>query len=246
MRDWLSKIRLWEIALCVCLIFVCYFVVITTQIETAISYQIGTILTRLDSTLTALDSTANSLTTTSNQLSRSLSDTSKALVSSSDQLNAVLSRVISPCQPIKGHIYSVDEDKSCGTLAEVSRTLHTVRGFAGTLEVAGRHMDKSLSKYDEQELALSNRTNEVLSSASSTINFAQYLMDSHQALLTNAERLAGNSADTMGNMRDITSDIRVQTKKFNEPKTKTQKVLEWVPAGVKVGITVTCALLGPC
>lgn len=246
MLSWLSKIRLWEIGLCVCLGFVCYFIVATTQTERAASIQVEAVLTHADNTLTALDTTANSLTTTSKQMTASLAETSRAIVDLSNQLNTVLSKIMAPCTPVKEHIYAVDEDKPCGTLADLARTLHTIRGFAGTLEFAGKHLDKSLTTYDEQEAEISKNTNGVLSNLSSTIDFAHFLMSSHQSLLDNLQRLAGNSADTMGNVKDITADIRVQTKKFNEPKTKTQKVLGWAPPMVKVGITVTCALLGPC
>lgn len=246
MRDWLSKIRLWELALCVCLSFVCYFVVVTTQTERALSSQVGAVLTHLDGTLSSLDETAKSLTATSNQLASSLSDTSKAIVSSSNQLNSVLAKITAPCQPEKGHVYSVGEDKPCGTLADLARTLNTFRGFAGTLEFAGRHFDKSLSTYDQQEKNISDQTIAMLGNVNTTIAYMKWTMEQHQQLLDNLQRLAGNTADTMSNVKDITGDLRVQTKKFNEPKTKTQKVLEWAPAGVKVGITVTCALLGPC
>ena len=67
-----------------------------------------------------------------------------------------------------------------------------------------------------------------------------------QTLATNFNRTLQYTGDTMQNVAGITGDIRTQTQKMNAPKTKTQKLLQWAPPLVKVGVTVTCALLGPC
>ena len=243
---WLSKIRLWEISLLILIGFVSFFFWTTAQSEKEVAAQISSLLTHADLTLTELDTTLGSLTSTSNQLQTSLSTVSSAVKSSSDQMNLVFKKLLDPCQPLKGHIYGVDEDKPCGTLADAARTLHTIRGFAGTLEVAGRHLDKSLKTYDQQEADLSKNTNAVLSNLSDTIDFGHQLMVNHQQLLDNMQRLVGNSADAMGNVKDITGDIRIQTKALNAPKTKTQKFLQWMPPLVRLGITAGCATMGPC
>lgn len=44
--------------------------------------------------------------------------------------------------------------KPCGTLADLNRTLATVRGAVGTVEVAGRHYDRQLTVLDAQETSL--------------------------------------------------------------------------------------------
>ena len=43
---------------------------------------------------------------------------------------------------------------SCGTLADVAKTLNTVRGTFGQIEVATNHEDKNLATLDRQELTL--------------------------------------------------------------------------------------------
>lgn len=43
---------------------------------------------------------------------------------------------------------------SCGTLADVAKTLNTVRGTFGQIEVAANHEDKNLATLDRQELTL--------------------------------------------------------------------------------------------
>lgn len=246
MKTWLSKIRLWEIALVVFLGFGCHLVWVTSQAEEQLASQTGMVLTHADATLTKVDGTIGSVAAATNQLTSTLSTLSSAVDSSSSHINAVLAKLLAPCTPVKGHVYAVGEDKPCGTLADVARTLNTIRGFSGTLEYAGRHLDKSLTTYDQQESQLSENTNKALASLSNTTNFAQYLMETHQQLLDNLQRLAGNSADTMGNMKGITADIRVQTHKLASPKTKMQKVESWLPITVKGGIAVTCVLMGPC
>jgi CHASE3 domain sensor protein len=232
MLSWLAKIRLWELALLLLCGFGSYFFWTTAQSEKQITAKTVTVLDHADKTLTSVDHTLQTTTKDIDRVSRSL--------------NSVLTKLLDPCRPVNGHIYAVDEDKPCGTLADVARTLHTIRGFAGTLEVAGRHLNKSLATYDKQEADIADNTNAVLSNLSSTIDFAHFLMSSHQALLDNLQRLSANSADTMDNVKGITADIRVQTKALNEPKTKTQKFLQWMPPLVRTAITVGCATMGPC
>lgn len=246
MKTWLSKIRLWEIGLCVFLGFGCYLLWTTTQTEKQVASQTSSVLTHADSVLTDVDNTTKSTTAVTTQLTNTLSTLSYSVSSSSDRLNAVLDKIAAPCTPEKGHVYAVGEDKPCGTLADVARTLNTIRGFSGTLTFAGRHLDKSLTTYDQQELQLNAQLNQVLGNVSDTTDFALNMMKTHQLFLDNLQRLSGNTADTMENVKGITADIHVQTKKWNAPKSKTQRVLQWAPASVKVGMTVTCALLGPC
>ncbi len=67
-----------------------------------------------------------------------------------------------------------------------------------------------------------------------------------QTMLADAQRTVHFTADTSQNIAGITNALRIQADKLNAPKTKTQQILQWAPIGVKVGITVTCAILGPC
>jgi hypothetical protein len=59
-----------------------------------------------------------------------------------------------PCTPVKGAVYTVDHPVPCGTLADMNRTLATVRGTFGQIEVAAKHENKNLTTLDDQELAL--------------------------------------------------------------------------------------------
>ncbi len=246
MKTWLGKIRAWELALLLLCCFGSYFLWNATQDANRITNEAVIVLDHTNQTLTKADGVLDTFSTTVGQVGDSLKQVAGDIKGVSTGINSVLAKLLDPCRPVKGHIYTVDEDKPCGTLADFARTLTTIRGFAGTLEFAGRHLDKSLTTYDKQEADLAKNTNDMLANVNSTVNFAHNMMVSHQAFLDNLQRLAGNSADTMENVKGITGDIRVQTKKMNEPKTKQQKIMEWAPLAVKTTLTMFCTLMGPC
>jgi hypothetical protein len=58
--------------------------------------------------------------------------------------DAVLVTVNRPC----------GKDASCGTLADVAKTLNTIRGTAGQVEIAAAHENRQLGKIDAQEAQL--------------------------------------------------------------------------------------------
>ena len=147
MSSWLSKIRLWEIGLCVCLSFVCYFLVATIQTEGAAAVQVEAVLTHADNTLTALNATAKSLTTTSNQLSTSISDASQAIVASANQLNGVASGL----QKTEALINAPCVPGPCGTVADIGKTLNTGRLAIGQFEIAANSFDKNQTHFYKQE-----------------------------------------------------------------------------------------------
>lgn len=147
MSSWLSKIRLWEIGLCICLSFVCYFIVVTTQTEKAAAVQVEAVLTHANNTLTALGATAKSLTTTSNQLSTSISDASQAIVASANQLNGVAAGL----QKTEALINAPCVPGPCGTVADIGKTLNTGRLAIGQFEIAANSFDKNQTNFYKQE-----------------------------------------------------------------------------------------------
>jgi len=64
--------------------------------------------------------------------------------SSLGEFDAVLETMNRPCR----------KDVSCGTLADIAKTLNTIRGTAGQIEVAARHENKQLATIDMQEAQL--------------------------------------------------------------------------------------------
>jgi hypothetical protein len=177
-------------------------------------------------------------------------DSTKATVDHLDRsltaVDTTLEKVNAPCQPVRGTVYAPDDDKPCGTLADVQRTLHTFRATAGTVLVAGRHFDKSLTTYDKQEFTLYTNVNAAVKNLGDTIDFAHALMAAHEQFLDELQRLAHNSADTMQETHGISKDIHTATTKMNTPKTKQQRILEWAPVVVKGVISTACIATGAC
>lgn len=70
------------------------------------------------------------------------------------------------------------------------------------------------------------------------------------ALFPKFSLLADNLVSTTGNVSGITDSLDKMgkhiEKKIDAPQTKVQKVLQWVPPGVKVGATVACLYAGVC
>lgn len=60
------------------------------------------------------------------------------------QFNRTLVTINRPCS----------KDQSCGTLADVAKTLNTIRGTAGQIEIAAKHENGQLSTLDAQEREL--------------------------------------------------------------------------------------------
>lgn len=62
----------------------------------------------------------------------------------------------------------------------------------------------------------------------------------------NVDRLTAASAGTMENLEGITKDAKIETDAMVAPKTKKQKVLEFVPPTFKLGITLMCFISKTC
>jgi len=90
-----------------------------------------------------------------------------------DQLVATLAAINAPCVP----------HKACGTLADVNRTLATVRGTVGAVEVAARHEDKNLTALDAQELVLFNDVHNTMQLAQGTISKVDTTLDTVAPML---------------------------------------------------------------
>jgi len=152
-----------------------------------------------------------------------------------------------PC-PTPGHI------DPCGTLADVAKTLNTVRGTFGQIEVAANHEDANLSTLDSQEqhifadlhktLAASNETltalaqtargaSVTLNAADSTIARFEDVESGATASLNQFNRLIGDPAipATIANAEAITANASRITKDAADEADKlahpTKKVGFW-------------------
>jgi hypothetical protein len=118
-------------------------------------------------------------------------------------------------------------DKPCGTLADVNRTLATVRGTFGQIEIAAHHEDRNLSTLDAQE--------------------AQLYADFH-ATTTNLNALVASpdvarflksSADTSVQVAAIATDVHKEADALTAPKPWYTKLGAYGTTGVNVACLVT-------
>lgn len=134
-----------------------YFEYTLTQSDKQITAKTVAVLDHVDKSLTNLDSTVSGINTSLTPVISGLSD-------NVNQLHAILAKIYQPCIPVKGQVLGVLDNKDCGTLADVNRTLQTLRGTIGTVESAGLHFDRNQGKLYDQETLLFGHTDNLISS----------------------------------------------------------------------------------
>ncbi len=147
MTTWLSKIRLWEIALAVFLGFGCYFLWTTSQTDKQIARQTTVILNHADKSLSGIDKSVTQVGSAFTTAATSIIQAQKSVASVSAQLSGVavglqktVALVNAPCAP-----------GPCGTVADVGKTLNTARLTMGQIEIATNSFDKNQDKFYQQE-----------------------------------------------------------------------------------------------
>jgi hypothetical protein len=147
MTTWLSKIRLWEIALAVFLGFGCYFLWTTSQTDRQIARQAAVILNHADKSLSGIDKSVTQVGTAFTTAATSITQAQKSVDSVSTQLSGVavglqktVALVNAPCVP-----------GPCGTVADVGKTLNTTRLAIGQASIAVNSFDKNQDKFYQQE-----------------------------------------------------------------------------------------------
>lgn len=109
----------------------------------------------LDSTKTAADQLAATSAAAQSLIDDNrpaIAATTKNLARASAGINKAIDEVNRPC----------GEHESCGTIADVNRTLATIRGTAGQIEIAARHENQRLVTLDGQESQLANDTHQAI------------------------------------------------------------------------------------
>lgn len=99
------------------------------------------------------------------------------LVAVTNSLNKTVLAVNSPCGG--GH--------PCGLLADTAKTLNTVRGTFGQIEIAANHENRNLSNLDIQEAQLFSQTSGVLSGLSETEVSANKAVTDFDVLLSSPD-----------------------------------------------------------
>lgn len=111
-----------------------------------------------------------------------LSADSEEVSADLNQLNVAIQEVNRPC----------GGKQACGTLADVAKTLNTLRGTAGQVEVAANHENERLGTMDAQEEQLVGDTHAVLVSAKADM---ESLDDTLRGAQPIEKGLAGEVAD---------------------------------------------------
>lgn len=94
-----------------------------------------------------------------------------------DQVSATLQTVNRPC----------GAGKPCGTLADVAKTLGTIRLTAGQVEVAANHEDKRIGIMDSQETQIAGDTHALLAKAGGDLDTLDTTIRGIQPIETEAQ-----------------------------------------------------------
>lgn len=182
------------------------------------------------STLKSVDATVKSV---GKQATTSLKVSTKVGVVL-DKAAQTLDGVNRPCAVTasdEGFVASRDGDKHpmkpCGTLADVNRTLASVRGTVGQIEVAARHENRNLDTLDEQEKQV------VADLHTTTTNFNALVAS------PDVQRFLKASADTSVQVAAIATDVHKEADALVKPQPWYRKLYNYGSTGVNVACLVT-------
>ena len=178
-----------------------------SQSEKRLETQAGVVLIHLDRSLTEFDAQVSQLGPTLTNVAGSVSQTEVDVSKVAHTMSGVASGiqqtiklVNDPCVP-----------GPCGTIADVNKTLNTVRGTFGQIEIAANHEDKNLTKLDNQEQQLFDDSHQALTNFNSLLT-SKDLADSIH-----------NGSVVSQNMGDMTTDAKNKFHEFLYPTPCTGK-----------------------
>lgn len=160
----------------------------------------------LDSTKTAADQLAATSAAAQSLIDENrpaIAATTKDLTKAIAGIDKAIDEVNRPC----------GAHGSCGTIADVNRTLATIRGTAGQIEIAARHENQRLGVLDGQEQQLADDTHQAIGKLIGAI-------DSVQQLAANKD-LAGSFASankTLTAVAAIATDTQQAVHNWLHPK----------------------------
>ena len=147
MSSWLSKIRLWEIALTAFIGFGCYFLWMATQTDIQVAAEVSTTLSAANTTIANANSVITQVGSTFSSVAGSISQTENDVRGVATQLNGVASGL----QKTEALINAPCVPGPCGTVADIGKTLNTGRLAIGQFEIAANSFDKNQTRFYRQE-----------------------------------------------------------------------------------------------
>lgn len=190
MSSWLSKIRLWEIALTVFIGFGCYFLWTATRSDTQVAAEVSTTLSAANTTIANANSVITQAGSTFSSVAGSISQTEKDVRGVATQLNGVAAGL----QKTEALINAPCVPGPCGTVADIGKTLNTGRLAIGQVEIAANSFDKNQTHFYKQEDQLYkdadqsfNNFNTLLSSSDLTGSIHNFNTISHNLSKTTTD-----------------------------------------------------------
>lgn len=115
------------------------------------------------------------------------------------ELDTTLQEVNRPC----------GKNSSCGTIANLNKTLNTTRLTMGQIEIAANHEDKNLSKLDNQEEIIFNDTHHTLNSLTNTLTTLNDSSKEIKPLLMSTTNTMNEFHTTIGKVNSDLDDPRL-------------------------------------
>jgi methyl-accepting chemotaxis protein len=142
-----------------------------------------------------------------------------------DGVAATLAEIDRPCTVlVKG------QEKSCGSIADVNQTLHTIRGTFGQIEVAARHENQNLKTLDRQEADLFRdlhatiiEAQGTLSAGTGTLKAMTATVETAQKSIAAAEPLIESSTRTIDNVNHSVDTVTPELHRFLKSSSDTME-----------------------
>ncbi|MGP8269119.1 MAG: hypothetical protein ACLQLH_03550 [Terracidiphilus sp.] len=157
--------------------------------------KIGTATDGVSAEVASLKETTGAATSTLRQAAAMLQTTNHTIAAAQPvlaKLGVTADRLNAGCDPAP-----------CGTLVDVNRTLATVRGTFGQIEIAARHEDRNLTTLDQQEVTLFNDFHSLAGQGTATVTDLDALLkdkaihqsiDNFQSMTTSGASILADGA----------------------------------------------------
>jgi hypothetical protein len=161
-----------------------------TVVTLIVGYEAIELSARLDRAINVYATLPASTNSTISQLNATVAEANQTLV----QINR-------PCGG--GH--------PCGTLADLNKTMATIRGTVGQIEIAANHEDRNLTTLDRQESVLFADAHQTLGNGAETLTAATAALGQAKETIGAAKPLLEASTASVKDMDAVVSDPGVKS-----------------------------------